>query len=57
MKTRYIVRFEFKNGLGEWKDDCFSDNGKGWTIRDAEAIAAQLIRENIRNVRIEVFTK
>lgn len=55
--TRYIVRYEFRNEFGEWKDDYFSDNGNGWTIRDAESIAQQLIRENIRNVRIEVFTK
>jgi len=57
MKPRYIVKFQFRNELGEWKDDYFSDNGNGWTIRDAEAIAEQLIRENVRNVRIEVFTK
>ncbi len=52
---KYIVRFEFRNEFGEWKDDYFSDNGNGWAIRDAEAIAEQLIRENVRNIRIEPF--
>lgn len=51
--TRYIVRFEFNNEHGEWKEDYYSNNGNGWTLRDAEAIAEQLAREQIRNVRIE----
>lgn len=54
---KYIVRFEFKNDYGEWKKDYFSNNGQGWTIRDAEAIASQLECEgrqdgDIRNVTI-----
>ena len=54
---KYIVRFEFKNDYGEWKKDYFSNNGLGWTIRDAEAIASQLEYEgrqdgDIRNVTI-----
>ena len=54
---KYIVRFEFKNEYGEWKKDHFSNNGLGWTIRDAEDIASQLEFEgrqdgDIRNVTI-----
>lgn len=54
---KYIVRFEFKNDYGEWKKDYFSNNGQGWTIRDAEDIAVQLEYEgrkdgDIRNVTI-----
>ncbi len=50
---KYIVRFEFKNEYGEWKKDYFSNNGQGWTIREAEEIADQLKREYIRNITIE----
>lgn len=50
---KYIVRFEFKNEYGEWKKDYFSNNGLGWTIREAEEIADQLKREYIRNITIE----
>lgn len=54
---KYIVKFEFMNDYGEWKEDYFSNNEKGLTIREAEAIADQLKREYIRFVRIEEFTK
>ena len=54
---KYIVRFEFRNENGEWKDDYFSNNGLGWTIREAEEIASQMETKEldglpVRNVRI-----
>lgn len=53
----YQIKFEFRNELGEWKEDYYWNGGRGWVIRDAEAIAEQLKREYVRNVRIEEITK
>lgn len=57
MKTRYMVKFEFRNELGEWKDDYLSNNGNGFTLKEAKEIVCQLEREYISNVKIEVFTR
>ena len=55
--TKYIVKFEFRNEYGEWIDTDLSNNGNGWTIRDARDIAHQLREQDKQNVRIEEFTK
>lgn len=52
---KYEVRFQFKNSLGEWKDDYLNNNGKGFTMEEAEAVALDLVNTSVvitRNVHI-----
>lgn len=39
---KYIVTFEFQNGLGEWVADCMTNNGAGFTEEDARYVAWQI---------------
>ena len=55
--TKYIVKFEFRTDAGEWRESDLSNNGNGWTLKEAEDIARQLREQDKQNVRIEAFTK
>lgn len=52
-KKMYKVTFEFRNRLGEWETDYFSNNDNGFTLEDAEYIAYRLRQQGERNVIIE----
>ena len=63
MKTVYKVKFEFQNEFGEWRKDNFTNNGKGFTIKEANEISADLNGRKwytaslqVRNVEIVEYT-
>lgn len=39
---RYKVTWEFLNSRGEWVPDDLTNNGEGFTIDEAEAVAYQV---------------
>lgn len=49
------VVFEFLNARGAWMPDELSNNGKGFTARQAQEVATMIRTNSIetRNVRIE----
>ena len=52
---KFKVTYEMKNKLGEWVADELTNNGKGFNIYDATAIAQQLRETSLgptRNVYV-----
>lgn len=41
----YKVQFQFRNEMGKWVDDELTNNGKGFTYKEARETAIQ-IRDN-----------
>ncbi len=57
---KYKVSFEFKNARGEWKRDCLSNNGNGFSLKDATDIAVQLSSDTVcekRNILVDTLVK
>ena len=51
--TKYRVRFEFRNELGEMVDTYLDGNGEGLCEEDALQLARELSYQGKRNVRLE----
>lgn len=51
----YKVIFDFINGAGEQRTDDLNNNGRGFTLEDAQSIADQLRQQGCRNVKIEIM--
>ena len=51
----YKVIFDFINSAGEQRTDDLNNNGRGFTLDDAQYIAYQLRQQGRRNVKIEIM--
>lgn len=58
MQNTYKVTYEFRNELGQWKEDYLNNNGEGFTLEEAEDWVRHLKISEVcatRNIKIEVI--